>query len=408
MRKLISAALVLFMLGLTAQAQEPAVTWAKPISHTTNPPGKLIRTLKTTEGGFYGVRKVEVRQIAQYWIDKYNENYDLVFSTAIPNSEGVMGNMLQFQSVNALKDGIAVFYWGWEKAASHSYYVIRKIGKDGEISEENIKIDGIRADRILNSGSFSSNISPDFSKLLVLTTFPTSKDKNLEIRLKVLNTDNMQQLWAKDFELDFDSKKGTIEEFLVDNKGNAYVRVKYTKDKVAVNEIYTCDAASQNFKRIPLNITGSGSKISLTVGAAGAKSNNEMLLDANGDVVFVSAYDKNKTLHFLKISSENQSILTQKDIKLTAKNEKGATGNLPDSWTIKGVSFLSDGTCVIVGEETSVTRTAASSSSDIYEYTYKYEWGNINVFAISPNGEYKWNAFIPKFQSSTVKSEYDI
>ena len=102
---------------ITIHAQEPVVKWGKPVTCSLDPSFRIQQLFMPTESGFYALRNAESANvmIAGFILEKYDNLYNLVSSTEIRSTEGVLGNSMNFKMVVPLKEKVAFFMKDLEK-----------------------------------------------------------------------------------------------------------------------------------------------------------------------------------------------------------------------------------------------------------------------------------------------------
>jgi len=400
MKKQITSILFLCIGIIAVFAQEPVVKRGKPITHNFAPSVRIKQVFMPAESGFYALRNAESTNALNsgFILEKYDDKYAMISSTDIRSTEGTLGNSIHFRTLIPLKEKTAVFYTGYKKASKESFCLVRYILPDGSMDKTDLVIETLKADKVMNSGSFDLTASPDLSKILLTTTFPSVKGEKAKIRVKVFDTKSMKELWSKEAELDFDARKGSIAESLVDNEGNAYLLGKYVKErgKDAYN-IYTYSMANSQWQTIEIDPDKKW----------WFGKQNHLGFNANGDVVFVAFLNETVATHYLaiqyvRINGLNQSLEANKSIGLEGKDNNGNFYGMKLNWIIKGVESQSNGTTIIIAEDENMTRTTASSTAG--DYNYKFQNKDIRVFAILPDGDMAWVTKLYKNQNITIKN----
>lgn len=382
--------------GKALIAQEPIVKWGEPVTSTSNAI-KKESILKTGEEGFYILSYVPNDIRSGYILDKYDMDFKIRTSTDILQTEGVMGDALHYTKIIPFKDKVGVIYTGYKKSTGESYCQIRDVGKEGKMDREGVIIERITAEKAINPGSFDITVSPDYSKMLIVTTYSYAKGQNAKLRLKVLDAKDRNELWRKEIELDFDSKKGGIERYLVDNEGNAYIAVKSSLPGGKQQyDIYTYRKSDSQWDRLKPDM-----------GQKWFGKQNHMDFNSQGDVVFISFLSDAVVQYYDAISYVRINGKTQ---KAEANNLVGLTGGEEDkyegiglNWVIKGIASQSNGTVLIITEDEIVNRSSVPSQP-APEYIYKYKTKDIRVFDLLPDGTKAWSTTLHKNQECTVKN----
>ena len=92
-----------------------------------------------------------------------------------------------------------------------------------------------------NRGSFTLSLSPDGSKLLVLSELPFEKGTKESVRLACFTLPVIDRIWQHGQTLDWDADKGLHNEVVVDNSGRAYLFKKTWQKPVWQYALYATD-----------------------------------------------------------------------------------------------------------------------------------------------------------------------
>lgn len=379
---------------------QPLVKWGTYVPSPSNYKAKIQQLLFTGEDGFYALRKTTtVGAQSQYWLEKYDSDYSFVWVKDIPDGEGVITDYTMFREILSLKDKFLVFYSGLKRTDKESFFQVKIMSLNGELDKTAKKLESLTVDNPINSGSFKVTLSPDKSKLLLLTTFPQKKDEKYKIRARVFDTQTLKELWVKEVSLAFDSKKGGSDNILIDNAGNAYITERYVNEtKKYAFDLYTYNAQTTEWKGVTLNTDG---KI--------ISDQTRFMFTPTGDVLFAGfLYTKSpysyEGLFYVRINGNSQTIEASRTCGFgdTALKEKDDQQFY--NWKLRSVVPQSNGNILIVAEDESYTQT--STGAGTFEYTYNYTTNNIKVACLQPDGNRAWVRTIPKHQTTTVPDEY--
>ncbi len=389
---LIAACLACFSL---AQAQEPSVKWGEPISSPSDT--RIFELYQTEEKGFYAFRKTINSLQEFYWLDKYNDSYKLLYSKEIRAAEGVMGDNVLFRSVLPLKDKMVAFYTGFKKATKESWFFCRNILPNGDVEKKDIKLEGISADKGVNSGSFEVVTSPDKSKLLLVTSFPFEKEQKAKIRVKAFETESFKELWSKEVTLNYDSKKGSVVSLLIDNAGNAYLAGRYNAGKKFEWLLWTYNATTAEWKENAIDMKEK------TI----SDDQHKLMLDATGNVVFSGfLYDGNKdnfkAIFYVRVNGKTQAVeaVNQLGYGDTALKEKDDVTFY--NWRLRGILSQSNGNILVIGEDEFGSKKSLNtpgSAGSTMTFNYDYKSKDIKVLSIKPDGSKNWITTIDKNQN---------
>lgn len=391
----ISLVLLAFVSNIIAQ--EPVVTWGKVLPNN-NPDVKITELLGYDNSGFYVARKSGPITDITYIVEKYNSDLNLEFSKSIQTHSGQMGDMLLFKEVLLTNDGLLAFYQGWKKAEGKGSCVVKKYNSSGEESGENIELEKVSAEKQMNAGSYHPTLSPDRTKLLIVTDMPFVKDSKEKLKLRVFDTKTLTELWNKEITLENESSRGVNNEGFVDNNGNAYVFKKVNIEKVLNYQLFTCNANGIWSK----NLINMNSKVMCQYNIS-FNSMNDLVISGFYDTKTYSNVEG--TFYFrvdnksLKLTTQNLQPLGAKLIEnwKTANNAAKEGANL-SNFDIKNVLNLSTGNSLIVAEYSTETSTNIAAAGATPVYQYNISKNDIMVICLNTDGSQAWNAVVKKNQ----------
>jgi len=391
-------------------AQEPIVKWGEPVDEPAIKEAKIQKIMLTDEpGSFYVYRKTEgFVQVQGNWLEKYDQSNNFVYSKEIPSAEGVWGNGILFRKILPLKDRFLLFYSGYNKATKESSYIARVMSSNGDIDKTDIKLESFTAEKGSNPGLFDVAVSPDKTKLLLLTTFPEVKEQKAKLRLRVFDTQTMKELGTKEIELGFDSKKGCETDMLVDNTGNAYVVERYVSDKKKFEfNLYTYNLTSGEWKENPLDM-----------GEKTISEQRRFMFTSSGDILFAgflfTKVEMTPTgLFYVRVNTKTQAIEANAKPGYgdVAKREKEDASF--SYYKLRGIEAQANGNVLIISEReeaTNVPSTAPQgpqSSGQIaghggVNYDRQFNTTDIKVACIKPDGTRAWIRTIDKREKCTT------
>lgn len=270
-----------------------------------------------------------------------------------------------------------------------------------------------------NSGKFNIRVSRDQSKLIVYYRNPGYKDEKAEVGFMVFD-DNMNLIYKKDEKLKYEEDLIDLEKMYVDDNGNAFSLFKIYKDKR--NDKKKGEA---NYYYLITSYTNQGEQIKEYKLAIPGFFITDMsfTVDRNGQIIVSGFYSEEGTLHyqgtyFKRIDSKTGEILKSSQKAFTPefvmqnlsgyearKNKRKARrgdGMGLSDFTLGDIVLRKDGGCVLVAEQY-IERQNYDFDTRSYTYSY-YEYNDILVVNIGPDGEIKWSKKFPKRQTVAGKS----
>lgn len=291
-------------------------------------------------------------------------------------------------------------------------------------SKKLVKISEVDAVNKERKGAFNIEVSRDSSKVLIYAQLPYQRKEPERFSLQVFN-DSLEQLWQREIVLPYADNLFSVEEYHVDNQGNVYLLGVRYKDGAGRRRRGTPD---YNYEI--LAYTNDGSEVKTY-----RIDNNEFFLTDmtfriadNGHLVCSGFYSNKGTYSikgacFLRIDPVQQSIYLQnfkpfdfdfltEHLSEGAKEraqraaQSGDTRKEPELYQVKLDELIlrSDGGAVMIAEQFYVQEYVYRYFDGTLRYDYYYNYYDIVVVNIRPNGEIEWATRIPKRQE-TVNDE---
>lgn len=390
--KLLVSTVVLAALGCAALAQtitngpEQSVPWDKGHSEMLGSDGTHLFVLHDND----------VMTNTRVELQIYDMAGNLANTTDLvpPGSEGVMGDSKLYRKSVFGGGHVLKFSEGWKKAGKMSSYLVQTAGSDGSMSDYTTLVEGPAAGQ-MRAPNYYPVVSPDGSKLGILTAFGFEKNTNAKVEAAVFDARTLEKIWEKSIDLQIPSQKGKVYEFAIDNNGNAYIhRNAKIEKKVFEQLIYTTDG-----KRVK----------KLQVAKDRAYMNASIFgHDAAGNVVFAGLcgpknakrYDAVFFAHFDSGSREMTGSKTT-DSPTIAKPGTSSSGQ----YEVKLIDIVAmDGATVVLAEEQFRAMKSVEGAPGTYNYTY--EKGRVLLMGFDNSGSRLWENTIDK--ASTIRTtEYD-
>lgn len=407
MKKIIAVFIFCFFPGIIF-CQEPVYEWGQPLTDET-PQAEITGIIYSDSSGFYVLRDNESVSNHLVFLEKYSPEYKMLYSLeVIPlGSQGVMGNSMLYRTILTGKNKFLVFSQGWNKETGKGNYTVKTITPDGKIDDEGKELESLTAEKQANAGYHHPALSPDKSKLLILTDMPYEKDGKEKIRLRVFDAQTFTQLWTKDITLNFESKKGVNNEGIVDNDGNVYVFKKFEEKGDYTYLLYTCDAVKKEWKENTLDLKGN------------LVSDYTFLFNNKGNAVLTGFYYTKfdtewKGIYYFRFNKTSLNfdvnVVEPFGVKFLQNfmNENAASKEdaALKNFKLRDVlSMSADGNILIIAEKELTSQkmlpVVAGQTTAKYEYTITSE--EIVAWCIKEDGSELWSTVIPKSQSTTTQ-----
>lgn len=264
---------------------------------------------------------------------------------------------------------------------------------------------------------FQYKLSENKSKLLIYKDLPFLKGVNEKFAYQVFDN-KMQMLWKKNIECPGKEDLYDVERVTVDNNGNLYLLgVVYNDNRVNSKKGFP------NYKYSIHCYTENGSSIKDYPVQIAAKfiTDLQFLVTKELDIVCAGFYSNEGTVsikgtYYLKIDGESKEILISKtkefglDFITQNMSEKKAQKTKMEAnkgkdvelykFDLKNLVLREDGGIVMIGEQFYIFVMTQYNSSGASSFTTYYNYNDIIVVNINPDGNIDWAKKIPKHQIS--------
>jgi hypothetical protein len=429
------------------------VKWSNDLEEPSNTNIKKI--VATEGGGFYAYRERQggilgngtVKPLIEY----YNASMKLVRSKELDLD--VKGKGRFVKDVVMLDRRLWVLSYFYNEKHEKTYLFAQEINKSTlNLSKDMVKIAEQDQKNNAKEDVFTVATSRDSSKIVVFNRQPNSKNQQ-DFSLAVFNSE-FTELWSKDAKLPYSRKNFGIEDYQVDNQGNVYLLgIIYTEGSARLERrgkaTYQYDIVA--YRRDDSTTDSHEYKVDMKDRFV---SDLSFKIGDDGDLICAGFYsDKGaksvKGACFFKINPKthdqtnissrpfdfqfmtvNLSQKSKERAKIAAeKGDKEAEPELYD-YSIDKLITRSDGGVIMVAEQYFIDErlrynnnygyggyggwgntayySPYSSYYDPYGYNrynnrqpdYYFNYNDIIVVNIQPDGEIAWSARIPKRQTS--------
>ncbi len=450
MKKSISYLLLFFLLGIinpvVAQmdTEEPnaELIWGKELKG----PNKtfLSKIITSNKNGFYALREVYSKQpgegVSKIYLEKYNKQMKLLKSEKIDLK--LKGKKLELEEVTVIGGDLYVLSSFNNEAKRKNYLFAQKVNyKTLKISNNFKKIGEINTKNKYKEGSFDLHISKDSSKILVYNERPYKKKEQEIFTLGVFDN-QFNELWTKKIRLPYPDKQFSIEEYQVDNQGNVYLlgmlfeNGTKTKKKGKPNfryEILAYRNQGEDVEEYPIEldelfisdlafrIANDGTLICSGFyseqGTSSVAGTYFLRIDPKTHQVF------NKNTKKFDFEFLTQNVSDRKKAKYMKAEKEGNVRKKAElyRYSLDELILRNDGGAVLVAEQYYVDERQDFYDDRFYNgrfsnrglgygggrtIDYYYNYNEIIVVNIRPNGEIQWTARIPKYQNTVNDGGY--
>ncbi|MEY4904436.1 MAG: hypothetical protein RLZZ292_2251 [Bacteroidota bacterium] len=361
----------------------------------------------------------------KYHLLRFDENFNIDKAVELDMSEGRNDKTLELPLM--LGSNLALFSSFVNEKHKKRYYFVQSIDKKTLALKRDIR----KIAEVDYSGKFKSNtgsmryaVSRDSSKVLLYFNHPYRKGDPETFGFTVIDKD-LNELWTRDVTLPYNDELFEVKGQKIDNQGNIYVFGKLYKDRVRdrVNgkanytyQVFTYSKDSKNPVQYPVElddrfITDMQIAIldNLDVVCAGFYSERSTYGIKGAYYLTIDGTDKKiKSKNFKEFPLDflTQNTSRYQERRILRKVESGDGYELAN-YDLDKLIVRGDGGCVLIGEQYYVTtQTYYNYASRSSQTVYYYNYNDIIVVNINPNGEIAWAEKVPKQQTSVNDGGY--
>ncbi|QCK14478.1 hypothetical protein [Mangrovivirga cuniculi] len=277
---------------------------------------------------------------------------------------------------------------------------------------------------------FHVEISDDSSKVLVYNKVLSEDKEANEFILSVYNKD-LNELWSEKIELPYDPDLYQVESVKLDNSGNAHVLGKLYDSKNWMGKAKGKKNGKVNYGFKLLSFYQRGKiKKEYNIELKDKFLNNLTIrFDENENILCAGFYSEEeevnvKGIYFLRVDSKTKKVEVKsyedfivqhlKEIssekgqkRIDRKIAKGKNIEL-DNFYIDHMMVKNDGSILLVAEEFYATQTYEPGMNGGSTTRTEYNFGNILLVNIDPEGNINWTDHIFKLKTGFFYSSYDM
>lgn len=324
--------------------------------------------------------------------------YDLQLNVYDANRKPVGANIIDktlevgdaniFHDIFPLKDKLVMFKSEYSKASGSkmSYIYAYPFDEQGK-RQKKIQLTTIIAESAFNAGNFGVNVSPDGTKIAVISEQPYDKEGMERCTISVFD-EQIKLLWKKDYTFACESAKAPKNELIVNNSGVVFILkripVKKAHDQFSVFT-FTGNGKSVIEKKIDL-------ENGFTISSWKNVFSNE------GDLQLAGFFYMNKKVGINVETPDGTFFLEVKALsgELTAIKSKKIR-----STNIKAIQLISlaDKGFVLAGESMQVKSTPKPGLA--FENTFEYKAGYIHIIKLGTDGAVQWDYTVQRELASS-------
>lgn len=385
-------------------AQEPIFSIPQKINRNA----ANIKIIGVIDGGIFVFRYGENLNL----LEKYSTDMELIFQKTI----FLKNKKAMFENIFLLNNKIALFYSATNNQTFKHQMLALIINNEGIVIDSAKIIDEINFNKLRNKGSFELSSSKDRTKILCYRSETQQGNENSLLFLTIINNE-LETIWHKQINIPYDPEIFNVEKCKVDNNGNVSVLgIVYNDDKkIKQPDRFKYLVLSYRYEKDLLNeyLIKTENKFLTDVGFSIDNINSKIVV--SGFYSDISSYMVAGTFYFsVDIQKEQASQTTfqrfEKEFVAKLIGEKSATkGKELSNFNIDYITLRNDGGAILIAEHFILTTfTQPFMTQGITNYTtyYSYEYGNIIIVSINPEGNILWKQIIPKEQISTNDGGY--
>lgn len=312
-----------------------------------------------------------------------------------------------FEDVYHINGETFLFMETFNKKEEKKYLLLKIISDNGEASEF-ILLDEVNTSS-RRRGDLFIRVSKDGEKFAVLSRPKSKKKDAFSIKIKVFNY-KVEELWAKELELDLMEKEVNINDVQVSNDGEIFAVIddigglsaKRKNNLTDFRIVKVSSDSKDDVEELSINVKAFLASASLEIDNQKEKailtSTYSDKRGSNMAGVFIGVIDQ----HRFDLESYNYAAFPKQFIDQAAIHMKTKDGKLKGQdnlFKTRALIETSDGGTLLVKEFYKfyvVERTDANGIPRSTEYHYLYN--HVIVSKIDVEGELEWCEFVPKVQ----------
>lgn len=427
-----SSAALIFFFGLSCTGYllaQPSnspgkINWGEDLKEPTGT--RIVKIIDTGPYGFYALRKKDAGPLSeeQVFLELYDDNLKLKRSDKLDLN--YQGKQRDFEDLMMIGGNLYFLTTFNNQAQKKNYLFYQKINSKFKPEKEPTYLAENDAKNKVQGGVFDLEISQDSSKVLVYNERSYVKNNPEQFTFRVFDN-QFNPIWKKDVVLPYPDGNFVIEEYRVDDMGNVYLLGVLYLDKARVRR-----QGNPNYQYIVLAYTEQGEKVDEYKIGLKDKFITDLTFKIanNGDLVCSGFYSEKgnysiKGTYFFRIDTKTRDVyiknlrpfdfeflteyLPEGQKNRAAKaEEEGNTNRTAElyQYSLDNLVLRSDGGALLVAEQYYVYERYYRYWDGTIRYDYYYNYHDIIVVNIKPDGEIEWATRIPKRQTTVNDGGY--
>lgn len=413
------------LLGWSQADKAPAIlSWGDELKEPT---GTFIeKIVNSNSNGMITVR--QKRSILDNTPKIYIERYDSKMK--LRRSEKVdlkyKNSDLQFEDLVYLNGQLYLLTSYNNKAKEKNFLFYQTVSQRFSASKKLNKIAEINTGSWMKEGSYDVEISKDSSKVLVYGQLPYKRKEAEKFTLNVFNN-NFEPVWSRNITLPYSDELLAVQEYKIDDAGNVYLLGKLYYDKVRTRRNglpnyhyiilaytggdeqaaeYKIDLKDKFITDLTFKIGNDGNLV-----CAGFYS-EKLSYSVKGTCFFgINAQTKETfNIHLKEFDFEFLTEYMSEGAKARAKRaeQSGNKRRAPElyRYSLDDLILRSDGGAVLIAEQYYIEEYRYYDRYGTNQTIYYYNYNDIIVVNIRPDGSIEWATHIPKRQQTRNDGGY--
>mgnify|MGYP006268641477 CR=1 FL=1 len=408
------------------QDQVPAeISWGPDLSEPAG--SRITKVIDVASNAYYVLRQKEEGAFSypKVFVEQYDNKQRLKRSVELGLK--YKGKRRAFEDVVKI-GGTFYFFTSFNNEAQRKNYLFyQPLNRRLQPARKLVKIADIPAANKARPGAFNLLISEDSSKVLLYSQLDNKKREPERFALRVFDN-QLNPLWQRNITLPYSEQQFSVEDYRVDEAGNVYLLcLQYMDGKRSIRR------GNANYQYVILAYTGGGERKKEYRIAIDGKFISDMNFRIGDDGALTCAgfYSEKGTSSvkgtcFFKVDPETEQAfnvsLQEFDFEFrTAFMQQGEqrraeraeqSGDLGrqaelSRFAINDLILRSDGGAVIVAEQFFIfERTYRNYWDGILRSDFFYNYNDIIVVNIRPDGSMEWSVRIPKRQETVNDGGY--
>ena len=400
------------------------VSWGEEIREPAS--STISKIISTSKYGFHALRQRAAGPLNDeaVFVELYDNNYRLKRSKEL--NLKYKGKTRDFEDLLMIKGQLYLLTSFNNQAKKKNYLFYQKISDRLNPSNDVNYLAEIDTRNKVQEGLFDIEISQDSSKVLVYNELPYKRNTPERFAFRVFDH-QFNPIWNKDITLPYNDGNFVIEKYSIDNDGNVFLLGVLFKDRVRIRR-----QGTPNYEYVILSYTQNGAKKDEYKIGLKDKFITDLTfkLDRQGNLVCSGFYSERgnysiKGTYFFKINAATKQVSNQNlkefdfqflteymrpgEKRRAEKAEKSGNVNRgPELYrfSLDDLILRSDGGAVLIAEQYYVYERFFRNFDGTLRYDYYYNYNDIIVVNIRPDGSIEWTVRIPKRQETLNDGGY--